>query len=222
MLLTASDLEYAPSTLTFIRLALDASKGDLDVRKYPVLRGPLAKLPLLAQKGNPDALTLAGELALRKNDIPGALLKFNQAIKAAATQGDGAFAPAPTRMDIISGRHLEPPQRKPRWAMESRCHIQRGRLLLERGDRADAEAAFRIAATELDVATGCLELAKLLPVGSSDRESYLLKAIASGITEAHSLLMLDLSKGKPTDSLLWGGDQREDQKWINELHRMAK
>jgi hypothetical protein len=220
MLRTASDLDYNPSTLSLLRLVLRTTSVGPESSKYrTALHGPLTKFRLLVQEGqNPDVLTLDGALRIRRGDIRGALDSFDRAIKAAAAQGGNAFAPAPTQEELKHGSTGPPPPvRKPAWAMESMCHLERGRLLLQQGNRAAAEAAFRVAALELDMAAGYLELGKMLPIGSPERESCLLKAILTGKTDAIPLLSV-FSEDKPPDP---ARDPAEDQRWANEWRLLA-
>jgi len=218
MLRTASDLDYNPSTLSLLRLVLRTTSVGPESSKYrAALHGPLTKFRLLVQEGqNPDVLTLDGALRIRRGDTRGALDSFNRAIKAAATQGRDAFAPAPTQEELKHGSTVTPlPVRKPAWAMESMCHLERGRLLLQQGNRAAAEAAFRVAAVELDMAAGYLELGKMLPIGSPERESCLLRAILTGKTDAIPLLSVFSGDKSPAR------DPEEDQRWANEWRLLA-
>lgn len=221
MLRTASDLNYDPSTLSLLRLVLrTTSAGPEGIKYKTALHGPLTKFRLLVPEArNPDVLTIYGALRIRRGDVRGALQIFNRAIEAAAAQGGRVFAPAPTQEELKHGSTAPPPPvRKPAWALESMCHLERGRLLLQLGNRAAAEAAFRVAAVELDMAAGYLELGKMLPVGSSERESCLLRAILTGKTDAIPLLSV-FSKDKSSDP---ARDPEEDQRWANEWRLLAK
>lgn len=221
MLRTASDLNYDPSTLSLLRLVLRTTSGGPESIKYKnALHGPLIKFRLLIPEGrNPDVLTIDGALRIRRGDARGALESFNRAIKAAAAPGGRVFAPAPTQEELKHRSAAPPPPvRKPAWALESMCHLERGHLLFQQGNRAAAEAAFRVAAVELDTAAGYLELGKMLPVGSSERESCLLKAILTGKTDAIPLLSV-FSKDKTSDP---ARDPEEDQRWADEWRLLAR
>lgn len=191
MCLTASNLGYAPATLSLI--ALMASSDD------QASSNQRASLPdvenrfkrLLQTEHNPDVLTLQGLMYLRDRRADAyALRYFDQAIQA-ARRIPYDESPSPT-----SQPHQQPPvsaptARPPRWTYEGPCHLERGIILAKQGRTAEAEASLRIAALELDLADGYAELAKLLPQTAPERETYLLKAAQAGNAEACRVLALD-------------------------------
>ncbi|KAK1835211.1 hypothetical protein QBC39DRAFT_368545 [Podospora conica] len=224
MLRTASDLDYAPSTMSLIRLVLRTTSVGPESSKYKTaMHGPLTKFRLLVQQGrNPDALTIDGALRLRRGDTGGALESFNRAIKVAAAGDPGAFAPTPTQEELKYDSVVPPPPvRKPAWAMESMCHLERGRLLLRKGNREAAEAAFRVAATELDMAAAYLELGKMLPTTSPEREKCLLRAVLTGKTEAIPLLSMFNKSHEAPHPALASSDPEDDERWANEWRLLA-
>ncbi|KAK0621495.1 hypothetical protein B0T17DRAFT_534245 [Bombardia bombarda] len=192
MLRTASDLGYAPSTLSLMRIMLNGTEGNASKRQgYLNALAPRLR-SLVAAAQNPDALTLQA-IMLRKErkgqSDAAALRLFDQAIAAAGRAGK-IYVPA---AEILSQSDSDATGygnstigtvgRSPRWTWEVDCHLERGSILAEQGRRDEAEAAFRVAALELDTWQGYLELAKLLPEGAQDREEYLVRAALLGQTE---------------------------------------
>jgi tetratricopeptide (TPR) repeat protein len=192
MLLTASNLGYTPSTLSAKRLKLTSSKRETD---YPPSRRLDARFKQLLQIGSdPDVLTLQGFDWLRQGNDGSALRYFDRAIAAAAATASSVGTPQPAKDQAQSGQQNDNPAvREPRWFYEALCHQNRGLLLLQQGRKEEAIAAFRIVALELDLREGYLELAKLLPRGTPERETYLLKTAQAGNFEACHLLALDLA-----------------------------
>ncbi|KAK0623125.1 hypothetical protein B0T14DRAFT_494656 [Immersiella caudata] len=194
MLQTASDLDYAPSTITVLRVILMMTKGGPEASRYrSQFRNTLDKLGRLVQAGeNPDAITLQGLLKVRSGNALKALKDFDAAIDAGRRVGD-AYAPAPTKQRSRPGgsgdEDAASNQRAPQWMYEADCHVARGRILNQMGNREAALESFSIAALELDSPDGYLELGKNLPLGSPRREECLLKAAMSGKTEACPLLL---------------------------------
>jgi tetratricopeptide (TPR) repeat protein len=193
MLQTASDLDYAPSTITVLRVILMMTKEGPEGTKYrSQFRGALDKLSHLVRAGeNPDALTLQGLLRVRSANPVQALKAFDAAIDA-GDRADDAYAPVPTKQlnqpDSSSNKDVMSKQRERRWMYEADCHVARGRILLQMGNREAALESFSVAALELDSPEGYLELGKNLPPGSPQRDEYLLKAAISGRFEACPLL----------------------------------
>jgi hypothetical protein len=213
MLGTASDLDYAPSTLTLIRL-LSRSKSGSDVQSSKLFRDAERRFSALVKTGkDPDALTLQGLLTLRRKEAVGgdhnkradaaALSCFDRAIEAAAKSGN-TYAPLPDpnttpqgdiRKDAASappGGEMQHTKREPKWPWEAVCHLGRGRVLSTKQDGHEAaEAAFKIAALELDMPEAYLELGKMiLRTAGREKEGneYLLKAAVSGNQEACLIL----------------------------------
>lgn len=203
MLGTASDLGYAQSTLTIVRLATLAKPGSTNSTMF---RNAETRFKDLVRRGrDPDALTLQGVTVARAGDSELALRWLDEAVEAGRKTAAPALSPEPdsespkrdsesatedakddTPVDYASPAPTE--ARPFRWSWELTCHIERGRALLRLGRRAEAEAAFRTAAHELDSPKGYLELAKILPANAPERRAYLLRAAVSAEREACGLL----------------------------------
>jgi len=192
MLKTASGLDYTPSTISFLRLVLMMRGGGPEDSKYRThLRGSLDHLYRLVKAGeHPDALTVHALLRLRAGNYTRALKDLDAAIEAADRAGD-AYAPVPAKQDTrtgSTGNDAASQQRTPKWAFESDCHVERGRILLRMGNHTAAAEAFRIAAFELDSSQAYMELGKMLPANSQLQRDCLLKSAVSGSDEACRLL----------------------------------
>ncbi|KAK0722515.1 hypothetical protein B0T26DRAFT_641055 [Lasiosphaeria miniovina] len=175
MLETASDLGYGPSTMVIYRMLLQTK--DLN-------NGPQAKLfkvieprfrQLLQGSGGRDlnALTLQGMMLRRIGDDDKALQFFDQAL--VYGEAEASLNSSPETAATSAGQ-----KRLPRWDLEASCHLGRGRILLKENILKPAEAAFRVAAFELDNEMACLELAKMLPVNSPERMECILKVGQTG------------------------------------------
>ncbi|GAB1320221.1 hypothetical protein MFIFM68171_10431 [Madurella fahalii] len=186
MLLTASNLGYAPSTLSLMRLVVEGPKYGTTTSST-LLRDVQARFKRLLQtSGDPDALTVQGLAFLRQGDDAAALRYFDRAV-AAGSKGNIQTATDDPQSDMGDMAST----RKSRWWYESICQEKRGLILLRQGRREEAAAAFRIAALELGLREGYLELGKLLPQGTPERETYLLMAAQAGNFEACQCLALD-------------------------------
>ena len=185
MLMTASSLKYSPSTLSLIRM-LAGYEGERFARNKAQFRDAITNFQnLLRTERTPDALTLQGLLLVREGRDLDALRCFNQAIQASAKENDSAS-------DKDQPTTTIPAIRKPKWTYEPTLHQNRGLILLRQGRTEEATASFQIAALELDMPEAYLSLAKLLPQGAPDKETYLLKAAQAGNFEACELLALEL------------------------------
>ncbi|KAK3375117.1 hypothetical protein B0H63DRAFT_513109 [Podospora didyma] len=178
MLQTASDLGYGPSTMVLYRMLLqaeDLNKG-VQANLFRQIEPRFTSL-LLAPGGkrDPNLLTLQGLMLQRRGDDDAALQFFDQAIEAAAGSKSSTNA---------AGAVI----RKPRWELEATCYLGRGRILQKHDVPDVAEQSYRVAAFELDVADGYMELAQMLPESSSEREECLLKVAQSGHDKACLLL----------------------------------
>jgi hypothetical protein len=132
----------------------------------------------------------------------------------------------------------QPRGRPFRWNWEATCHLGRGRLLLGKGDRAGAEAAFRVVAFELDNATGYLELGRMMtraherqpgpgpvPAGKEAEEEelaeeYLIKAAVSGEKLACELLG-EMRLRRVAKSAGRTADASEHRLWATEWFQLA-
>lgn len=213
MLLTASSLGYAPSTLSLMRLLIEDPKYGTKTSST-LLRDVQARFKrLLQSSGDPDALTVQGLAFLRQGDDAAALRYFDRAVAAAGSKGS-----VQTAVDYLqSGMDDGTATRKPRWWYESICQEKRGLILLRQGRREEAAAAFRVAALELGLREGYLGLGKLLPQGTPEREMYLLKAAQAGNFEACQCLALDAAD-KATEP---GLPQAEREDVANMAHEWA-
>ncbi|KAK4123078.1 hypothetical protein N657DRAFT_634288 [Parathielavia appendiculata] len=189
MLSTASSLGYTPSTLTLMSSLLDQPPESF-LRFRQLLRDVESRFKrLLRTENNPDAFTLQGCLLLKDGGSAlEALNYFNWAIKAAHRISPSTAVPARDPSNPTNSS-----SRQPRWTFEGSCHLNRGRILLEQGQADKALASFTVVALELDLADGYVELAKLLPRDTPERETYLLKAAQAGNFEACRLLALGLA-----------------------------
>jgi tetratricopeptide (TPR) repeat protein len=226
MLQTASDLDYAPSTITVLRVTLMMTKEGPEAVKYrSQFRSALNKLSHLVRAGkNPDALTLQGLLRVRGGNALKALKEFDAAIDAGRRAGD-AYAPVPTKQrntpGSSGGEDTTSKQRERQWMYEADCYVARGRILLQMGNREAALESFSVAAFELDSPDGYLELGKNLPPGSPPRDECLLKAAISGRPEACPLL----SASETAKSQEAGSDKalvEEHLRWAAEWALLGK
>lgn len=185
MLLTASSLGYTPSTLSVMRFIAAANDEPSTPKSIRATGDAEARFKRLLQtERNPSALTVQGLLLLKEGRDAYALRYFDQAIEAARSKG---LIPSTKENSSSSSSAVRPP----RWAYEGSCHLERGRILLKQGRKDEAAAAFRIVAFELDLATGYVALAKLLPLTAPERETCLLKAAQAGNLAACGLAALD-------------------------------
>ncbi|KAK3692890.1 hypothetical protein B0T22DRAFT_374185 [Podospora appendiculata] len=208
MLGTASDLDYAPSTLTFMRLMTKAVEDKSSrMRETKMYRSAESRFNgLVKATKHPDAITLQGLRLRRQGDDNAALVHFNKAVEVGAKSGNN---------DSDTTK-----ERPPRWNWEATCHLERGRILLQQGNQEAAEAAFRIAALELDVADGHLELGKILPGDSQEREHHLRKAAQSLNREA-CLLLADAEKQRALAAGLAAPQRKQHQKLADEWLLLA-
>ncbi|KAK3333151.1 hypothetical protein B0T19DRAFT_118132 [Cercophora scortea] len=239
MLGTASDLDYAPSTLTFMRLMTKAVEDKSSrMRETKMYRSAESRFNgLVKGTKHPDAITLQGLRLRRQGDDSAALVHFNKAVEVGAKSGS-KYAPEQKRARAIAA--AEDPvkllgkatagiaasdddttkERPPRWNWEATCHVERGRILLKQGNQEAAKAAFRIAALELDVADGHLELGKILPSDSQEREHHLQKAAQSLNREA-CLLLADAEKQRALAAGLAAPQRKQHQKLADEWLLLA-
>jgi len=225
MLKTASDLDYIPSTISLMRLAMMISEeGPAYGKAKAHFQGNLDKFnDLVKEGGNPDALTVSGLIRLRGGNDKAALRLFDRAVQVAGREGD-AYVPAPSRRTTEDSQRSDDtptPSRTPKWAFESVCHVERGKILLRMSDNAAAEAAFRTAAYELDSAEAFFQLGKSLPANSPESVACLLKASVSGVREACTLLWM----AETFKSHQGGVDKRgkaEHLRWAAEWHLLGR
>jgi tetratricopeptide (TPR) repeat protein len=178
-----SELGCALSTMTLVRQSLHprlAGRGGVSgkgSRRITMLTTRFEKMyesRLLVD--DPNAHTLAGLLHARKGDDIRAVGCLKKALQAGS--GD-------RKEQTHSSSRVT--LRAPLWQWEVVCYRTLGQLYAKQGRRAEALAAFKIAALELDDLASILELARLLPRGEPIRREYLLKAAMSGMAEAASL-----------------------------------
>ncbi|KAK5652497.1 hypothetical protein OQA88_10399 [Cercophora sp. LCS_1] len=218
LLETASDLNYAPATISIVRfLLLSLRNGPRDPMFKTAGGRFVERLNMLARAGHPDALTVQGHIRYLLEDYRGALQSLSLAIKSGNSGGD-VYAPVMAKQEVKTATgegHSMEGQRRPKWSTEAACHLDRGRVLVQVGDRTAAEASFRTAALELDSPTAYLELGKLLPMDSTERGEFLLKAVVSGnldacVELAHSCMAKSLDGGvsqeEKKDLELWAAE----------------
>ena len=197
MLLTASTSGYLPSVMTVLRFMLGETE-DRPPRipsslNFQQVEGRFRKHLGTSEGGTDrDTLTLAGVLALARNDGAQALRWFEKAIRARhagswGNSGKDSKGAAGARTISRDGQGMSQP-RAPRWEWETTCLVGLGRLHLLRGSAEEAQRVLRTAALELGSAQACLELAKALPPSDPERKTFLLHAAVSGRTGAAQLL----------------------------------
>jgi hypothetical protein len=188
MLIAASSLGYAPSTLTVMGLVAQSGRQP-DFAKSPAWRVfDTSFKRLLRTENNPDVFTLQGVLLHRQGQADNYVMSlFDKAIQAAAS------SPLSTPTQPEPKKQGNAAIRKPRWTYETLCHLERGHLLLKSNRTEEALAAFKIAALELDHPDGYVELVKLLPQDAPERETHLLMAAQAGNFEACRLLALHMA-----------------------------
>ncbi|KAK0711495.1 hypothetical protein B0H67DRAFT_292181 [Lasiosphaeris hirsuta] len=225
MLMTASSLEYDASAITLVRLLLQTKNG-LEKKSYmEIFRPAVAHFNRIVKVGdNPDALTLQGLLLERKADNHSSLKSFERAIEAGNRSGD-TYAPAQRKQAPGTGTNESSSsgalqRRTPKWCWEAACYVGRGRVLLQLGGRAAAEANFRIAARELDTAGACLLLGKLLP--PQEAEEYLMKAAFSASEEACLLLAASEREKAMNHGELSEKEKDNRRRWAAEWFRLGR
>jgi TPR repeat protein len=131
---------------------------------------PLQRLGLLAKKDNdPEAMMLLGKVLMSQGQPKEALGWLQKSTR------------PPTGSQDITG------------AGDALVH--EGRILLQLGQKEEAEKAFRTAALVLDEPSAYFYLSQLQEPGSPVQKVYLLKAASSGILEAcHNLGAVELAE----------------------------
>ncbi|KAH6636230.1 hypothetical protein F5144DRAFT_171512 [Chaetomium tenue] len=214
MLIMASNLGYAPSTLTVVGMVAQTGRQPKNA-KSTAWRAFDTNFKRLVRTGNsPDIFTLQGLLAKLQGDADNYVMScLDKAIQAARSIPRSiADQPAPKNQDTPAGR-------KPRWTYEAFCHLGRGRILLKLNRTREALASFKIAALELDHPDGYAELAKLLPPDAPERETYLIMAAQAGNFEACRLLAL-LMADRAADPALPRGERAVASKMAHEWAAM--
>ncbi|KAL1878831.1 hypothetical protein VTK73DRAFT_7484 [Phialemonium thermophilum] len=217
MLFTASELGHQPSILSVVRL-VDRGLGHDSFLGSNIYRSCLRRFQaIVAREQDPDALTLQGLLLRRKGDLLKALQYFDLALKKGSPL---ASSQSSSGTQATTSRRDENVPRPYRWTWEASCHIGRGEILLKQGRREDSEAAFRIAALELDNPVGYLKLALLLPDDSPEKLRYLETAAVSGRKEAfRELGEMELRRARdPTQN---GRQAEKHAMWASEWFRLA-
>lgn len=194
MLRAASELGYAPSTLTLFRMMMHWRKDPkyekaLASSKF---RSVQARFDILVKGGrDPDALTLQGLRLMEEGDHDRALDCFRRATKAwksdpGKSAPPSAARPRPQVEFAEDGEVVLPTPQQPRWDWEASCVLGEADILKARGKPKEARELYRVAALELDSARGFLELANLMdgPRDGPERRKYLLKAAVSGQSAA--------------------------------------
>jgi len=179
LMLAASELGERSATLQIMESGIRTGQAE----RY---EAPLRKLGLLA----------------KKNDDPQAMLLLGRYLKGQNRKGQ--------QPDQESLQWFQRATRPPTGSLDfdgaGEALIEEGRILLDRGDTEGASAAFNRAAIELDEPVAYFYLSKLEETGTPKQIVYLLKASASGLTEAfHNLGALEMEKiekqGKKPTSL---------------------
>ncbi|KAK4099064.1 hypothetical protein N658DRAFT_517665 [Parathielavia hyrcaniae] len=202
MLMTASSLGYTPSTLSLMNTLLSQRPSSFSKTRARLRDVESRFKRLLRTENNPDAMTLQGRLILKEGGSSlEALNYFNRAIEAGRPKSSN---PSSSSSNEPSPSSSSPRPRPPRWTFEGSCYLNRGSILLQQRKPDQAAAAFRVAALELGLAEGYVQLAKLLPP-AEERETYLMSAAQAGHVEACRLLALDLAR-RASDASFPGGD----------------
>ncbi|KFZ17731.1 hypothetical protein V502_04422 [Pseudogymnoascus sp. VKM F-4520 (FW-2644)] len=129
-----------------------------DQLHHPHLLLPMTKLKFYANQGNPEAMIMYGRILDREKKYGEAAAMFQ---KVAETPRDGS-------VDAEIGNAL----------------VQQGNLCYRDGKKEEARMNFKKAALEFDNPEGYYKLAFIMPDQDPLKETYLLKAAASGIREA--------------------------------------
>lgn len=209
MLRSASELGYAPSTLTLVRtfrsMPRDVFASRVAGSRH--FRDADARFQALVRAGeDPDALTLQGIFLAEDGHAKKALQMFRRAedawekkrktdaaerAAAGAAAGGEATASAPTPAPAMAAGqgddYVLPPPRAPRWEWEVSNALWQADTLRATGATAEAERLYRVAALELDNPRAFLQLAELLRGGARDgpeRRAFVLKAAISGERDA--------------------------------------
>lgn len=206
MLRSASELGYAPSTLTLVRVftSMTGANAGRAARSKIFIEAERRFQQIVTKGADPDALTLQGLIIAKSGgrDRDGrALEAFERAEKAweakaaaGASKKKPADAAAPPQ-DRGGGGGGEDPgpdevslpaPREPRWEWEISCVLGQAGILQRHGRAAEALALYRVAALELDNPVGFWNLSRLMggPRDAPERRTYLLKAAISGVADA--------------------------------------
>lgn len=192
MLRSASEMGYAPSTLTLRRFFHSMHrKPDYGKIKETVhFRAVNARFEdILIAGRDPDAFTLQGIILNDQGQHDDALTSFRRAHEAWALSQPGResdWSPVPPVEHLNGGRIVLPKAREPRWEWEIACLLGEADIHKMHGHLKKATALYRVAALELDNVRGFHELATSMngPRDSPERRVYLLKAAVSGQVEA--------------------------------------
>lgn len=208
MLRSASELGYAPSTLTLVRVLTSMSPAmAAKAARSKIFVEAEGRFQQLLRRGtDPDALTLQGLILARSGGKERnrraleAFARAGEAWEASRADAEGTKTPegtSTTTTTSSSGGGEEvsdadpqvvslPPPREPRWEWEISSVLGRAGILEGQGRAGEAAALYRVAALELDSPAGFWNLARLDggPRDSPERRTYLLKAAISGVTEA--------------------------------------
>jgi hypothetical protein len=185
MLATAHELDYTPSTLQLVLLQEARYPGTPSHKLAAPFRSAVSKHAVLVRAGrDPSALALHAHFLSNRGDHRGAADYFSRAYRAGM-----ALSPVPTpphsSLSSQSGNAVVTPSapRRQRWLLEGTTLLVHGQRLLKEGRRAEAEAAVRTAAVELDQAQAYAALAKIVE-DRGERDEFTLKAAMAGVRSA--------------------------------------
>lgn len=190
LLRSASELGYAPSTLTLVRIF----QGERNrphfsrILETTTYRSAEARFKALVDAGqDPNALSLQGIIFMGDKEHDRAVTYFQKARKAWASSQDPSaqsLATSPElRVDFSEdGDSIFPSPREPRWEWEVSCLLGEADIRAERGQLQQAEQLYREAALGLDNPYAFTRLATLTQ--GPERQAYLLKAAVSGDVDA--------------------------------------
>ena len=200
MLSTASELNYNPSTLSIAMLVFKINPAKVEgAMKQDAVRLAFSRFRgLVGQGRDPDALTLEGLMQARRGENDAAMRSFTRAIKASKMSN---AVQTPTLVPSVDGDDMNRNSvvRPSRWTWEASCYIEMGKIFVKRGKRAEGEAAFRVAAEELDMAEAHYEFGQLQPRDSAERLRHLTSAAGSGHKDAcRALAELELETAQRT------------------------
>lgn len=195
ILRSASELGYAPSTVTLVRFlhAMRRRPGYDKIQQSILFRSAHASFDrVLKTREDPNAFSLQGSIRLEEGHGDHALRFFREAKKVWAERPDTKSAPplpttaVPQVQVSTDGEVVFPTPRAPKWEWEVVSVLGEADIHKVRGQLQKARNLYRVAALELDHPRGFLELARLTngPRDAVLRRAYLLKAAVSGSVEA--------------------------------------
>lgn len=210
MLRSASEQDYAPSTLSLMRIfhSMPTKLFQERAARSNIYLSAKQRFHQIVKEGtDPDALTLQGIIFAKEGDGKRALVAFRRATKAwektaaagvaqgisqsvSESQPDSSVDDSSVHKVQVTknGEVILPQPREPRWEWEVSCVRGMADLLVKEGQTEEARKLYSVAALELDNPHAFLSLAKMMdgPPDRPERRTYMLKAAISGDLDACS------------------------------------